>query len=329
MSTSVTTESKDTANAEALMSPEAGTPNNKNDSGISDKDTSDAQRAEASLPAPSTTEETVDGATGAATAVAAAAPAPTSISVAEELLARLKPFLSEQHIEIEARLCNFSAPELPCSTTTTNSTVSPSTSDAVTLAAPQVLKGSYGRIQVGVSADDFARMRVFFEEEKKLPTQHITTKDIITDGGRYTYTVGEDRSETFTGCVEKKRLCNVEVYVPDCPYDIRLSVSTEVPRAAQTAPQVKPHGYVREKSRWTATEGTYEYAFTRVGTPANRRATFEVEVEGVHDNAQEGVTVAWLAELLDRLLAMARLKGNTGLPKSTFPDHRGGKRPRQ
>ncbi|KPA79733.1 RNA triphosphatase putative (CET1) [Leptomonas pyrrhocoris] len=227
--------------------------------------------------------------------------------ITQGILERLKPFLSEQHIEVEARLCHFSAPQLP----------SPSTGSDTAAPALHILSGSNGRIEVGVSADDFERMRTFVEAAKKLPTQHTKTEDVITRSGRYTYAMAEDGSERFVGCISKKRLCNVEVHVPGCPYDIRLSVSTEVPRERREAPAVKPKGFVRQKSRWTATEGTYEYAFTRVGGPADKKATFEVEIEGVHANAQEGVTVAWLEELMDRLLAMARLAGNTGLPRNT------------
>lgn len=236
---------------------------------------------------------------------------------AEGLLAQLKPFLSEQHVEVEARLCNFSAPQL--------------SSGASSASTPQILRGPYGRIQVGVSADDFSRMRGFVESTKKLPTHQTQTEDVITREGRYTYAIAEDGTESFAGVMEKKRLCNVEVFVPNCPYDIRLSISTEVPRGAtgQAAPAVKPHGFVRQKRRWTATEGTFEYAFTRVGGPAEKKATYEVELEGVHVNAAAGVTEEWLAELMDRLLALAHLEGNTGLPKNTYPDHRGGKRPRR
>lgn len=252
----------------------------------------------ASLPSPSTS-------TTATTATTAAG------SVAADLFARLKPFLSEHHIEVEARLCNFSAPQLPHS--------SGISSDGAA-SALQVLTGSYGRINVGVSADDFARMRHFIESEKKLMTQHTEMEDIITSKGRYTYAIAKDGSECFVGHIVKTRLCNVEVYVPNCPYDVRLSVSTEVPRAAaqEKAPPAKPHGFRRRKSRWTATESTYEYAFTRVGGPAERHATYEVEIEAVQTNAQEGVTVEWLDELLRRLLTMAQLEGNTGLPKSSF-----------
>lgn len=270
-----------------------------------------------SSPAP----ESSDTATAAASA---AAPAPSQDTAADELLTRLTPFLSEQHLEIEARLCNFSAPELPESSSTTDN-------------APQVLRGGYGRITVGVSAQDFTRMRAHIEAEKQLTMHHSTTKDINTDGGRFTYAVAADGTETFVGCIEKRRLCNIEVAVPNCPYDIRLSVSTEVPRATVAAPAEQPRGFVRVKQRMTATEESYEYAFTSVGGPGGHnshhndrsRTTFEVEIEGVHANAQTGVTKAWLAGLLDRLLAMARLEGNTGLPKNTFSRARPpAKRPR-
>jgi hypothetical protein len=252
-------------------------------------------------------------------------PAPTIAaaaegSLADELLARLKPFLSERHVEVEARLCSFSAPQLLNPDTPSPNAAPP---------GPEIVNGSYGRIQVGVSASDFARMRVFVESEKKLPMQHVRTEDIITTEGRYTYAVAGDGSTRYLGCVEKKRLCNVEVYVPGCPYDIRLSLSTEVPRAAsETAPVAKPQGFVRRKSRWTAVEGTFEYDFTRVGDINDKKATYEVEVEGVHANAQEGVTAAWLAELMDRLLAVARLEGNTGLPRNTTYPRTGEKRQR-
>ncbi|KPI89986.1 putative RNA triphosphatase [Leptomonas seymouri] len=226
-------------------------------------------------------------------------------SIAHAILARMKPFLSEQYIEVEARLCDLGAHPPPL---TANS-----------VSAPHLLNGSCRGIQVGVSAEDFHRMRDFLEAEEKLSLQHTKTEDVITRDGRYTYAIAEDGAETFVGCIKKKRLCNVEVRVPGSRYDIRLSVSTEEPRKKQDAPAVKPQGFVRQKSRWTATEGTYEYALTRVGGPADEKTTFEVEIEGVHADAQKGVTVAWLEELMSRLLKMARLEGNTGLPRNAVP----------
>ncbi|KAG5477616.1 hypothetical protein CUR178_05322 [Leishmania enriettii] len=239
------------------------------------------------------------------------------MEVAALLLARLKPFLSESHIEVEARLCCLSVLQ---KSARENTLGGPEGATATTIRpddTPRIIEGGCRHIQIGVSAKDFARMKAYVEERKAkaLPLQQAVTEDVNTQSGRYTYAIAEDGLESFIGCIEKRRLCNVEVLVPGCPYDIRVSLSTEVPKGVTGAPAVKPKGYVRRKRRWTATDETFEYAFTRVGSDDDQRSVFEVEVEGVLANSQAGVTEAWLAELLSRLLALAQLKGNTGLPQ--------------
>ncbi|AYU79555.1 RNA triphosphatase, putative [Leishmania donovani] len=236
--------------------------------------------------------------------------------VAASLLARLKPFLSEPHIEVEARLCSIGQPQKRARENTQKAPVGATPTLIPSRDAPRIVEDGRRRIQVGVSAEDFARMKAHVAEEAEaLPFQQSVTEDVITKTGRYTYVVAEDGSESFVGCIAKRRLCNIEVLVPGCPYDVRVSISTEVPKAATSAPAVKPQGYVRRKRRWTATAESFEYAFTRVGADGQQCPSFEVEIEGVHANSQAGVTEAWLADLLRRLLALARLKGNTGLPQ--------------
>ncbi|AIN99081.1 RNA triphosphatase, putative [Leishmania panamensis] len=239
---------------------------------------------------------------------------PPLLEVAESLLARLKPFLRESHIEIEARICSI----IQSKKRTHSMMKGHVGATATTISshdAPHIVEGEHRRIQVGVSAEDFARMKAYMAEKPEaLPFQESVTEDVNTRTGRYTYAIANDGSESFIGCIEKRRLCNVEVRVPGCPYDIRVSVSTEVPKPAMDAPAVKPHGCVRRKRRWTATEKTFEYAFTRVSTVDHKYPVFEVEVEGIHVSCQAGVTKAWLADLLGRLVALAQLKGNTGLP---------------
>ncbi|KAG5500287.1 hypothetical protein JIQ42_04624 [Leishmania sp. Namibia] len=238
------------------------------------------------------------------------------IEVAALLLARLKPFLSESHIEVEARLGCLSVLQ---KSARENTLEGPAGATATTIRsddAPRIVEGGCRHIRIGVSAEDFVRMKAYVEgKAKALPLQQTVTEDVNTQSGRYTYAIGEDGSESFIGCIEKRRLCNVEVLVPGCPYDIRVSLSTEVPKGVTDAPAVKPKGYVRRKRRWTATDETFEYAFTRVGADDDQRSVLEVEVEGVLANSRAGVTEAWLAELLSRLLALAQLKGNTGLPQ--------------
>ncbi|CBZ27784.1 conserved hypothetical protein [Leishmania mexicana MHOM/GT/2001/U1103] len=245
------------------------------------------------------------------------------LEVAASLLARLKPFLSESHIEVEGRLCSLGQPQKRAGESTQKAPVGATATSIPLHDAPRIVAGGHRRIQVGVSAEDFARMQAYVAEEvEALPFQQSVTEDVITKTGRYTYAVAEDLSESFVGCIEKRRLCNVEVLVPGCPYDIRVSISTEVPKTATNAPAVKPKGHVRRKRRWTATTESFEYAFTRVGADDQRYPNFEVEIEGVHANSQAGVTEAWLVDLLRRLLALAQLKGNTGLPqKSVRGEH--------
>lgn len=265
----------------------------------------------------------------------AAAPA----TLAAALLARLEPFLSESDLEVEARLCHLGDPlrrqreDVDGDEKGRDAAAAVPPGDKAAAsdepgAAPHLVECGKYRINVGVSAADFARMKGYMAVEKAavLPFTQILTEDVNTQTGRFTYAIAPDGTESFVGCMEKKRLCNVEVRVPGCPYDIRVSVSTEVPKAATEAPAEKPRGFVRRKRRWTATEGTYEYAFTRVGADHDdQRATYEVELEGVLAQSGAGVTEAWLADLLDRILTLAQLPGNTGLPQRPAfrgPPHR-------
>ncbi|KAG5477085.1 hypothetical protein LSCM1_05426 [Leishmania martiniquensis] len=251
-----------------------------------------------------------------------------SPEVVSSLLGSLKPFLLESQIEIEARLCCLDwVKEDACKSTQkvpVGATVKTIHSDDT----PRIFEGERRRIQIGVSAEDFIRMKAYVEEEKALPLQQTVTEDVNTQSGRYTYSIAEDGSETFTGCIKKRRLRNVEVLVPGCPYDIRVSVSSEVPTVSTTAPAVKPKGHVRRKRRWTGTDGTFEYALTRVSAGDSQPPDFEVEVEGVLADGEAAVTKAWLAELLSRLLSLAWLKDNTGLLKKPLPEGNDGKRSR-
>ncbi|GET89317.1 hypothetical protein, conserved [Leishmania tarentolae] len=237
------------------------------------------------------------------------------LEVAASLLARLKPFLSESHIEVEARLCNLSPFRKRGYATDLSTPVTAMPASTALRHVPRILPDGHRRIEVGVSAADFARMKAFVAEKAEASLlQQSVTEDVNTKTGRYTYVIAEDGSESFAGCIEKKRLCNAELHVPGCPYDIRVSISREVPQAAMTAPAVKPKGYVRRKRRWTAKVESFEYAFTRVGADDQPCPNFEVEIEGVHANSKAGVTEAWLEDLLRRMLALAQLEGNIGLP---------------
>ncbi|KAG5502947.1 hypothetical protein JKF63_04720 [Porcisia hertigi] len=241
------------------------------------------------------------------------------LSVATSLLARIKPFLSRSHIEVEARLCKIGHPrKVMRDDDTSRVTASRIVALDSSCNAMRILEAFHQHVQVGVSAEDFARMKTYVAKEKvvALPLQEAVTEDVNTQTGRYTYAIAVDGSKSFVGRIMKKRLCNVEVHVPKSPYDIRVSVSTEVVCPGADAPAVKSRGHVRHKRRWTATENTYEYAFTRVGADDDPSPIFEVEIEGVHVNSQADVTEAWLADLLNRLLVLAQLKGNTGLQQN-------------
>ncbi|KAK7194513.1 RNA triphosphatase [Novymonas esmeraldas] len=283
-------------------------------------------------------------ASAAVSTVAAASPAPppdTGASslgaVAAALLARLQPFLAESHLEVEARLCRLGTSRKRARTVDDSDAAAaaarkPTVTEELNAsdATPHLASAAQGGVEVGVSAEDFARMKAYVESSTAAPLSftETVTEDVNTRAGRYTYAIAADGSGTFVGCMSKKRLCNVEVRVPGSPYDIRVSLSTEVPQPTTTAPAVKPHGYVRWKRRWTAADGTFEYAFTRIGADTDRHPACEVEVEGLHENTETGVTAAWLEDLLGRLTALARLPGNTGLEGRQTSDANSRKRHR-
>ncbi|ORC89600.1 putative RNA triphosphatase [Trypanosoma theileri] len=219
--------------------------------------------------------------------------------VAKALLERLIKRRSESSLEVEVRLCRFTA----CKDTSSKS--GNVQNDELRLVE--------AKVKPGVSANHYERLKAYcISKAMDGNITHSTTRDVVAHNWRYTYTAEPDDNEP-TRCisrVKKNRVFVSDILVPFAPYNIRFSVSTEtsgsLPKPG-TAPEV---GYTRLKERTSIVDGLFRYDMTRV-VESNGATSYEVEIEGVFTQPETQLTEAWVMELLTKALTLAIILNNS------------------
>lgn len=220
----------------------------------------------------------------------------------------------QEHVEIEMRLCHFDFARPPKSKETY-----------------RILKPgqSKNKITVGVTAAQFHQIKAAVtavppetgeSAEKKVKleaavatapsasplVEESTTEDVTVGSSRYTYRVvpanGAER-KVPQAMMRKRRLEVIDVRLFDCPYDVRLSISAEVPSTtAELPPADPPKGYTRRKVRTSVTLPAQHVRYDLTWVRAGRDETYEVELEGVFDDVKSQLTEQWVAEALKNLM---------------------------
>ncbi|KEG13253.1 putative RNA triphosphatase [Trypanosoma grayi] len=213
-------------------------------------------------------------------------------ALARILFDRLQPHRSNPSLEVEVRLCRFEKKR--------DSHVNSSSSST----AQGGLRFVEAKVTPGVSAEDYERIRAHWaSNETGRAVSHSTTRDVVKNGWRYTYTT--DEPTHCIACVQKKRLFVSDILVPPGAYNLRFSASIETCGPLPAAGDPPKVGFTRVKERHGVTDGLFRYDMTNVTT--NGTVVHEVEIEGVFTECEVQLTEAWLEELLSRAVAVATL----------------------
>lgn len=128
------------------------------------------------------------------------------------------------------------------------------------------------RFETGVHTNDYDKIKEIFKERDSVKTQDRTSsyKGMRT-------TVSGDQTLT----IKKTRLLVFDIYLPDCPYDLRIAVSKE-----QKMPNVntKEGKFERERERESFKIDNLQYDFTIVKSLAQNETQYEVETEMIESS---------------------------------------------
>ncbi|KAH9599496.1 mRNA triphosphatase Cet1-like [Trypanosoma melophagium] len=218
--------------------------------------------------------------------------------VAKKLLQRLVKRRSGSSLEVEVRLCRFTA----CN----------DTSPKGNSVENDGLRFVEAKVKPGVSPDHYERLKAYcLSKAINENITHSTTRDVVAHGWRYTYTAETDNEPTrCISRLKKNRVFVSDILVPFAPYNIRFSVSTETSGSlpdSGTAPEV---GYTRLKERTSVVDGLFRYDMTRV-VESDGATSYEVEIEGVFREPETQITESWVMELLRKALTLSVLLNNS------------------
>lgn len=111
----------------------------------------------------------------------------------------------------------------------------------------------------------------------KILQQNLVFKEHIEDQFRYLENGNRIRyiNNEYRFCEKKRKILVLDVYMPYCKYDVRISVMEEM-KLMQRFTQ-SPVQFIRYRDRKTLTDKYFNYDFTRIRKDGEE--TYEVEIE--------------------------------------------------
>nr|CCC89704.1 putative RNA triphosphatase [Trypanosoma congolense IL3000] len=157
-------------------------------------------------------------------------------------------------------------------------------------------------VTAGVSEEHYCLIEDFCKMSKGVNVTRSESLDVISRGGRYTYTV--DKPSKCISCLKKRRIFVVDIFVPFAAYDIRISASTETHGELPNPSSPPVRGFGRRKDRTSVEDGSIRYDLTKVHQDGSM--VYEVELECLlKSGAETKVTMSDLDNLLTKALDVA------------------------
>lgn len=138
----------------------------------------------------------------------------------------------------------------------------------------------------GVDQQDFENMKNQIQDGCKVLSENgdsnlINTSDKIAISGK----IRKIESEDSVIYEKKIRLKNIDIYLPGCKYDIRISLSREV--RVDSKEFRGPVNLFRKRERQSLLVGPFSIDFTKVITRDSQKS-FEIELE-IKDNIKDSL----------------------------------------